>query len=109
MGLRSTLHGSEVHLGGLSVLGFFRQVPFERGEDSFTYNDCLVEQNFLLVHRDAPVLMKWLDTFKEFPPPRPRGECQHRLGDGEDDADDLNGTLRAQRGEDEGRSVIHGT
>jgi hypothetical protein len=44
-----------------------RADPFERGEESFKYNDWLVEQNYLL-YSGPPLLMKWLESFKEFPP-----------------------------------------
>ena len=44
-----------------------RADPFERGEESFKFNDWFLEQNFLL-YSAPPLLMKWLESFKEFPP-----------------------------------------
>lgn len=44
-----------------------RADPFERGEESFKYNDWFLEQNFLL-YSGVPILSKWLESFKEFPP-----------------------------------------
>ena len=44
-----------------------RADPFERGEESFKYNDWFVEQNHLL-YSAPPMLGKWLESFKEFPP-----------------------------------------
>ena len=44
-----------------------RADPFERGEESFKYNDWFVEQNYLL-YSAPPMLGKWLESFKEFPP-----------------------------------------
>jgi arylsulfatase A-like enzyme len=44
-----------------------RADPFERGEESFLYNRWFVEQNFLL-YVAQPVIGKWLESFKEFPP-----------------------------------------
>ena len=41
--------------------------PFERGEESFKYNDWFVE-NLFLQYAAPPLLMKWLESFKEFPP-----------------------------------------
>jgi arylsulfatase len=44
-----------------------RADPFERGEESFKYVDWMVEQNYLL-YSAPPLLAKWLESFKEFPP-----------------------------------------
>ncbi|HEY4135908.1 MAG TPA: arylsulfatase [Alphaproteobacteria bacterium] len=44
-----------------------RSDPFERGEESFKYNDWFVE-NIFLQYLAPPILMKWLESFKEFPP-----------------------------------------
>ena len=44
-----------------------RADPFERGEESFKYNDWFLEQNHLL-YLAPPMLGKWLESFKEFPP-----------------------------------------
>ena len=44
-----------------------RADPFERGEESFRYNNWMMEQNFLL-YAVPPMLGKWLESFKEFPP-----------------------------------------
>ncbi|MFK4875238.1 arylsulfatase [Novosphingobium sp. ZW T3_23] len=44
-----------------------RADPFERGEESFKYNDWFVQQNHLL-YSAPPLLGKWLSSFKEFPP-----------------------------------------
>lgn len=44
-----------------------RADPFERGEVSFKYNDWMLEQNHLL-YLAPPLLAKWLESFKEFPP-----------------------------------------
>ena len=41
--------------------------PFERGEESFKYNDWALEQNFLM-YSGPPLLAQWLESFKEFPP-----------------------------------------
>jgi arylsulfatase A-like enzyme len=56
-------------LSPMRVLKFFdlRADPFERGEESFKYNDWFLEQNFLL-YAAPPLLTKWLESFKEFPP-----------------------------------------
>jgi arylsulfatase A-like enzyme len=56
-------------LAPLRIPKFFdlRADPFERGEDSFKYDDWFLEQNFLM-YAGPPLLMKWLDSFKEFPP-----------------------------------------
>lgn len=56
-------------LSPLRIPKFFdlRSDPFESGEESFKYNDWFVEQNFLL-YSAPPLLMKWLESFKEFPP-----------------------------------------
>ncbi|KRG67715.1 arylsulfatase [Stenotrophomonas terrae] len=70
--LEQTETGIEVwrtHLRPMRIPKFFdlRSDPFERGEESFKYNDWFVEQNFLL-YSAPPLLMKWLESFKEFPP-----------------------------------------
>ncbi|HEX7991294.1 MAG TPA: arylsulfatase [Stenotrophomonas sp.] len=44
-----------------------RSDPFERGEESIKYNDWLLQQNFLM-YAAPPLLVKWLESFKEFPP-----------------------------------------
>lgn len=44
-----------------------RADPFERGEESFKYNDWFLEQNFLL-YAAPPMLAEWLSSFKDFPP-----------------------------------------
>jgi arylsulfatase A-like enzyme len=44
-----------------------RADPFESGEESFKFNDWFLEQNFLL-YSAPPLLMKWLESFKESPP-----------------------------------------
>lgn len=44
-----------------------RADPFERGEESIKYYDWFLEQNYLL-YSGPPYLMKWLESFKEFPP-----------------------------------------
>ncbi len=44
-----------------------RADPFERGEESFKYNDWFVE-NIFLQYAAPPLLVKWLESFKEFPP-----------------------------------------
>lgn len=44
-----------------------RSDPFERGEESFKYNQWFVE-NIFLQYMGPPLLMKWLESFKEFPP-----------------------------------------
>jgi arylsulfatase len=44
-----------------------RADPFERGEESFKYNDWLLE-NIPLQYVAPPMLMKWMESFKEFPP-----------------------------------------
>ncbi len=56
-------------LSPLRVPKFFdlRADPFERGEESFKYNDWFVE-NVPLQYLAPPVLAKWLSSFKEFPP-----------------------------------------
>ncbi len=44
-----------------------RADPFERAEESFYYNTWFVE-NIFLQYMAPPLLMKWLQSFKEFPP-----------------------------------------
>jgi arylsulfatase len=41
--------------------------PFERAEESIKYNDWFIE-NIFLQYAAPPLLMKWLESFKEFPP-----------------------------------------
>ena len=44
-----------------------RADPFERGEESFKYDDWFFEN--LPINYVAPdILTKWLESFKEFPP-----------------------------------------
>jgi len=56
-------------LSEMRIPKFFdlRADPFERGEESFKYNDWFLEQNFLL-YAAPPLLAKWLQSFREFPP-----------------------------------------
>jgi arylsulfatase len=56
-------------LSEMRIPKFFdlRADPFERGEESFKFNDWFLEQNFLL-YSAPPLLAKWLESFKEFPP-----------------------------------------
>lgn len=56
-------------LSEMRIPKFFdlRADPFERGEESFKYNDWFVEQNFLM-YGAVPMLAEWLLSFKEFPP-----------------------------------------
>jgi arylsulfatase len=56
-------------LSQMRIPKFFdlRADPFERGEESFNYNDWFLEQNFLL-YSGVPLLAKWLESFKAFPP-----------------------------------------
>jgi len=56
-------------LSEMRIPKFFdlRADPFERGEESFKYNDWFLEQNFLL-YAAPPMLAQWLQSFKEFPP-----------------------------------------
>jgi arylsulfatase len=56
-------------LAPMRIPKFFdlRADPFERGEESIKYNDWFLEQNFLM-YAGPPLLVKWLDSFKEFPP-----------------------------------------
>jgi arylsulfatase len=56
-------------LDAMRVPKFFdlRADPFERGEESFKYNDWFLEQNFLL-YAAQPLIHHWLESFKEFPP-----------------------------------------
>ncbi len=56
-------------LSQMRIPKFFdlRSDPFERGEDSFKYTDWVVEHNFL-IYSAPPLLAKWLESFKEFPP-----------------------------------------
>ena len=56
-------------LSAIRIPKFFdlRADPFERGEESFKYDDWFVEQNFLM-YSAPPLLAAWLESFKEFPP-----------------------------------------
>jgi len=56
-------------LSEMRVPKFFdlRADPFERGEESFKYNDWFIE-NVFLQYSAVPILAKWLESFKEFPP-----------------------------------------
>jgi arylsulfatase A-like enzyme len=56
-------------LSPLRIPKFFdlRADPFERGEESFKFNDWFVE-NVPLQYLAPPLLMKWMESFKEFPP-----------------------------------------
>jgi hypothetical protein len=56
-------------LSPMRVPKFFdlRADPFERGEESFKYNDWFLE-NAPLSYAAPPLLMKWLESFREFPP-----------------------------------------
>jgi len=56
-------------LSAMRIPKFFdlRSDPFERGEESFKYNEWFVE-NIFLQYMAPPLLMKWLESFKEFPP-----------------------------------------
>lgn len=56
-------------LSPLRIPKFFdlRSDPFERGEESFKYNDWFVE-NIPLQYTAPVMLMRWLESFKEFPP-----------------------------------------
>ncbi len=56
-------------LSPMRIPKFFdlRSDPFERGEESFKYDQWFLEQNFLM-YAVPPMLAKWLETFKEFPP-----------------------------------------
>ncbi len=56
-------------LAPMRIPRFFdlRADPFERGEESFKFNDWFIEQNFLL-YAGPPLLAQWLESFKEFPP-----------------------------------------
>ncbi len=56
-------------LSQMRIPKFFdlRADPFERGEESFKYNDWFVGQNFLM-YSGPPLLAQWLESLKEFPP-----------------------------------------
>jgi arylsulfatase len=56
-------------LSTMRIPKFFdlRADPFERGEESIKYNEWFLEQNFLM-YAVPPMLGKWLESFKEFPP-----------------------------------------
>ena len=56
-------------LAPMRIPKFFdlRADPFERGEESFKYGQWFVE-NIFLQYAAPPLLMKWLESFKEFPP-----------------------------------------
>lgn len=53
-----------------------RAHPFERGEESSKYNDCFLEQLFPQ-YSAPPILGKWLESFREFPP---RASSQLKTG-----------------------------
>ena len=104
-------------LSPMRIPKFFdlRADPFERGEESFKYNDWFVE-NIPLQYAAPPLLAKWLESFKEFPPRAKAGKLQHRPGRREDDAEDLIDHVRRTGGrEDRGgrawralaRSAVH--
>ena len=65
-----------------------RADPFERGEESFKYNDWFVEHESPASMRRRQSLGKWLESFKEFPPRAEGRELQHRPGRREADAKD---------------------
>jgi arylsulfatase len=44
-----------------------RADPFERGDESFKYDDWSV-QNVFLMYAAQPMIGEWLESFKEFPP-----------------------------------------
>jgi arylsulfatase len=44
-----------------------RADPFERGDESFKYQDWLMENPFLM-YAASPILTNWLESFKDFPP-----------------------------------------
>jgi arylsulfatase A-like enzyme len=44
-----------------------RADPFERGDESIKYDGWFLEQNYLM-YSSVPLLAKWLESFKEFPP-----------------------------------------
>jgi arylsulfatase len=56
-------------LSAMRIPKFFdlRADPFERGEESFKYDDWFLEQNFLL-YIAQPLVAHWLESFKEYPP-----------------------------------------
>jgi len=56
-------------LSPMRIPKFFdlRADPFERGEESFKYNDWFIE-NVPLQYLAPPLLAQWLSSFKEFPP-----------------------------------------
>jgi arylsulfatase len=56
-------------LSAMRLPKFFdlRADPFERGEESFSYDQWFIE-NVPIQYAAPPLLMKWLETFKEFPP-----------------------------------------
>ena len=56
-------------LSPMRIPKFFdlRADPFERGEESFKYNDWFVEHVSCSTRRRRS-LAKWLESFKEFPP-----------------------------------------
>ena len=56
-------------LSPMRVPKFFdlRADPFERGEESISYDTWFLENNFLL-YAAPPLLTQWLSSFKEFPP-----------------------------------------
>jgi arylsulfatase len=56
-------------LSAMRIPKFFdlRADPFERGAESFYYDSWFLQQNFLL-YWVQPMVAKWLESFKAFPP-----------------------------------------
>ena len=77
-----------------------RSDPFERGEESFKYNDWFVE-HVPLQYAAQAVVAEWLESFKEFPPRAEAGELHRRPDRREADAERLRcgpaGTPRCPR------------
>jgi arylsulfatase len=44
-----------------------RSDPFERGDESFLYDQWMADRAFLLVPAQA-IIGKWLESFKDYPP-----------------------------------------
>ena len=53
--------------GNSALLQLQPQLPFERGEESFSYNQWFVE-HVPLQYAAQAVVHQWLESFKEFPP-----------------------------------------
>ncbi len=67
-----------------------RSDPFERGEESFKYNDWFLEHMFAQYAAQA-IVHEWLESFKEFPPGRrPRASLSIRSS--KSDAEELTTT-----------------